>query len=161
MTVDPLLLLDDTVRDKILILETRSGDALNLLEKLLEKLKDDKERDLSSSLAPSSTSSVAKDQSYSTSSSSLLKDKTIPCCIPYQLITKYYKANVDFWLDTIDDQEISSEAEAEEERLKDEAEKERILMGRVKKSGVVVKKSGSNGIVKKPVVGRRRMGGAF
>lgn len=59
------------------------------------------------------------------------------------------------------ERQMQVEAEAEEERLKDEAEKERILMGRAKKPGVTVKKSGSNGVVKKPVVGRRRMGGAF
>lgn len=59
------------------------------------------------------------------------------------------------------ERQMQLETEAEEERLKDEAEKERILMGRVKKTGVVVKKSGSNGVVKKPIVGRRRMGGAF
>ena len=47
----------------------------------------------------------------------------------------------------------------EERQKKDEEEKERLFTGRVKKSLVVVKKSGSNGVVRKPVLGRRRLGG--
>lgn len=46
----------------------------------------------------------------------------------------------------------------EEKRRHEEDEKEKILAGRVKGSGVVVKKMGSQGVVKKPVVPRRRMG---
>jgi pre-mRNA-splicing factor ATP-dependent RNA helicase DHX38/PRP16 len=48
----------------------------------------------------------------------------------------------------------------EEQRVKVEEEKERLLSGGVRaKTNVVVKKMGSNGVVKKPVVGRRRIGG--
>lgn len=53
--------------------------------------------------------------------------------------------------------------EREERRRKEEEEQEILLLrGKAKlggKSGVVVKKTGSNGVVKKPVVGRRRVGG--
>ena len=47
-------------------------------------------------------------------------------------------------------------------RLEDEAGKERLLAGRGSKTsvknGVAVKKSGSNGVVKKPIIGKKRMG---
>ncbi|KAJ9661809.1 DEAH-box RNA helicase prp16 [Neophaeococcomyces mojaviensis] len=58
------------------------------------------------------------------------------------------------------ERQMQEEKEAEARRLDEEEEKERILAGRAKKgSGVMVKKSGSNGVVKKPVIGRRRIGG--
>ncbi|KAK5940568.1 DEAH-box RNA helicase prp16 [Knufia obscura] len=57
------------------------------------------------------------------------------------------------------EKQMKLDTEREEERLREEEEKERIFAGRGKKSGVVVKKSGSNGVVKKPVLGRRRIGG--
>lgn len=57
------------------------------------------------------------------------------------------------------EQRMKEQSLAEEERLKEEEERERILAGRAKRSGTVVKKTGSNGVVKKPVVGRRRIGG--
>lgn len=61
---------------------------------------------------------------------------------------------------------MKEESLKEEERRAAEEEKERLLSGRgggVKKSGVavgmgLVKKSGSGGVVKKPVIGRRKMG---
>ena len=57
------------------------------------------------------------------------------------------------------EKQMKMDTEKEEERLKEEEEKERIFAGRAKKSGVVVKKSGSNGVVRKPVIGRKRIGG--
>ena len=58
------------------------------------------------------------------------------------------------------ERQMQNEKEAEARRIEDEDEKERILAGRVKKGiGIVVKKSGSNGVVKKPIIGRRRIGG--
>ncbi|KAK5071799.1 hypothetical protein LTR64_004424 [Lithohypha guttulata] len=59
------------------------------------------------------------------------------------------------------ERQMKLEADAEEAKLRDEEEKERILAGRGKKMSSVVKKSGSNGVVKKPIVGRRRLGGGF
>lgn len=55
--------------------------------------------------------------------------------------------------------QMQLETEAEEVRLKEEEEKHRILSGHGKKNGAVVKKSGTNGVVKKPVIGRRKLGG--
>lgn len=55
--------------------------------------------------------------------------------------------------------QMQLEAEAEEVRLKQEEEKQRILSGHGKKNGIVVKKTGTNGLVKKPVIGRRKIGG--
>lgn len=57
------------------------------------------------------------------------------------------------------EKQMKMDTEKEEERLREEEEKERIFAGRAKKSGVVVKKSGSNGVVRKPVLGRKRIGG--
>ena len=57
------------------------------------------------------------------------------------------------------EKQMQVEAEQEEEKLRGEEEKERILAGRVKKSNGVVKKTGSSGVVRKPMVARKRMGG--
>jgi len=57
------------------------------------------------------------------------------------------------------EKQMKMETEKEEERLREEEEKERIFAGRAKRSSVAVKKSGSNGVVRKPVIGRRRIGG--
>jgi pre-mRNA-splicing factor ATP-dependent RNA helicase DHX38/PRP16 len=48
----------------------------------------------------------------------------------------------------------------DEKRRRDEEEREVLLAGAARPQTIVsVKKSGSNGVVKKPIVGRRRMGG--
>ncbi|KEF54856.1 adenosinetriphosphatase [Exophiala aquamarina CBS 119918] len=53
---------------------------------------------------------------------------------------------------------MAEERAKDERRQKEEEEKEKLLAGRPKSSGVMIKKSGSNGVVKKPVIPRRRMG---
>ena len=57
--------------------------------------------------------------------------------------------------------QMKKDTEAEELRLRAEDEKERIFAGRAKKAASVVKKSGSNGVVRKPVIGRRKLGAGF
>ncbi|KIV92199.1 hypothetical protein PV10_06657 [Exophiala mesophila] len=54
--------------------------------------------------------------------------------------------------------QMAEDRAREEKRLAEEAVKERLLAGRPKSSSVTIKKSGSNGVVKKPTIQRRRMG---
>ncbi|EXJ78050.1 adenosinetriphosphatase [Capronia epimyces CBS 606.96] len=56
------------------------------------------------------------------------------------------------------EKQMAEDRAREEKRRQEEEEKERLLAGRTKSSGVVVKKMGSHGVVKKPVIPRRRMG---
>lgn len=54
--------------------------------------------------------------------------------------------------------QMAEDRTREEKRRADEAEKERLLAGRPKSTPIAVKKSGSNGVVKKPLIQRKRMG---
>lgn len=54
--------------------------------------------------------------------------------------------------------QMAEDRTREEKRRAEEAEKERLLAGRPKSTSIAIKKSGSNGVVKKPLIQRRRMG---
>lgn len=54
--------------------------------------------------------------------------------------------------------QMAEDRTREEKRRADEAEKEKLLAGRPKSTPIAVKKSGSNGVVKKPLIQRKRMG---
>lgn len=56
------------------------------------------------------------------------------------------------------ERQMAEDRTREEKRRLEEEEKERLLAGRAKTSSIAVKKMGSHGVVKKPVVQRRRTG---
>ncbi|KIY03601.1 uncharacterized protein Z520_00292 [Fonsecaea multimorphosa CBS 102226] len=82
----------------------------------------------------------------------------------YSLKSKEYSAKDKRIIESEFNRKMEIERQMAEDRAKEERrrqadeEKERLLIGRAKSGGTVVKKMGSNGVVKKPIVPRRRMG---
>ncbi|ETN37181.1 uncharacterized protein HMPREF1541_08171 [Cyphellophora europaea CBS 101466] len=84
----------------------------------------------------------------------------------YSLKSKEYSGKEKRVIEGEFNRRMEIEAKMAEDKLKDEERRRReeeeetlLLRGKQKSSGTAVKKTGSNGVVRKPIVPRRRMGG--
>lgn len=84
----------------------------------------------------------------------------------YSLKSKEYSSKEKRVIEGEFNRKMQIEAQMAEDKVKEELRRQReeeeetlLLRGKQKTSGPVVKKMGSNGVVKKPIIPRRRMGG--